>query len=75
MNLFESFAVSHYLSYWPDNMTYLEIIKELDADSDDIIAQNIYHDLNANEIATMIDDLKYDIETLLKKVFKKMVEY
>jgi len=59
MNKYESFAVGHYLSSWPENMSYEKIIETLNSDIDTMVLWpcGIYEDLPRRDVAYLIQDM------------------
>jgi hypothetical protein len=63
----EHFALGHYLSEWPANWSYEEVIDELEHgnESEEVWIAEKYEDDMPQEIAVLINSMKQDILRLI----------
>lgn len=59
MDKFQSYAINHYLSDWPEEWGYKKIIKELQSGDEGLLIINHFHydELVPEEMAEIIQDM------------------
>lgn len=62
MNAYEFFAVSEYLSYFPEGKTYEEIMQLLQDGSDQVLTWEPFENKSGEEVADIIDALRFSLE-------------
>jgi hypothetical protein len=69
LTIYEKFALDQWLSDYPDDMSYEDILYEiLDPDSELINPWEVVENFPRREIADMIEDARICAETTFKKV-------
>lgn len=62
MNSYECFAVNQFLSAYPDDASFYEILTMLEEDNDDVLVWEPFEYTNREQIAGMIADLAFELQ-------------
>ena len=69
LDKYEYFAIGHYLSSWPEDFNYTEIIENLKADNDfEYWPVEQYEEIPAEYLAYLITEMLQGLYELTKKV-------
>lgn len=59
---YESFALTEYLSYFPEDKVYKDIIKMLIAGDPEVMPWEVFEDIDRRGIASIIESLRQGLE-------------